>query len=85
MQRIAPLADEFFKNILFDEETLFVSNDATIWDVSLGPDAEELKDRCSRFYGVEISTEDLKKSLWVLIEQLDRSRNEKRSTKEQTP
>jgi hypothetical protein len=76
MQRIAPLVDEFLKNILFDEEPLFISDEATIWDVSLGPDAEEILKRCKNFYGVLLPAVDLNKSLWVLIEQLNQSRIE---------
>lgn len=74
MQRIAPLADEFFKNILFDEEPLFISDEATIWDVSSGPDASELSERCAKYYGVPLLQGDFKRSLWSLIEHLNRLR-----------
>jgi len=33
MLRIAPLAQEFFANVLYNEEPLFVSDEATIWGV----------------------------------------------------
>ncbi len=74
MRRIAPLAEEFFANILYDEEPLFVSDEATIWDCSLGPDTDKLRERCRNFYGVDLHPHDFKRSLWSLIEHLDRSR-----------
>ena len=78
MDRIAPLADEFFSNVLFDEEPLFVSDEATIWDVSMSPTADELVKRCSSFYGTHVTAEDLRQPLWQLIEQLHQSRNQKK-------
>jgi hypothetical protein len=80
MQRIAPLADEFLKNVLFDEEPLFISDEATIWDVSSGLDANELSERCLKFYGVPLLPSDFKRSLWGLIEYLHRTRKIKSSS-----
>ncbi len=74
MLRIAPLAEEFFANVLYNKEPLFVSDEATIWDVSMGPDVNELRERCLKFYGVTLHPHDFKRSLWSLIEHLDRSR-----------
>jgi hypothetical protein len=34
MRKIPELAQEFFDQVLFDEESFFVSDEATIWDVS---------------------------------------------------
>ena len=51
MQTIADLACEFFEHVLFDEEPLFVSDDATIFDVSMsGP--EELMKRLRILWNV---------------------------------
>ena len=80
MLRIAPLAEEFFVNVLYDEEPLFVSDEATVWDVSLGPDVDELRRRCLEFYGVDLRPHDFKRSLWSLIEHLDRSRTKHTSS-----
>ena len=46
MQKISQLTREFFEHILFDEEPLFVGDEATIWDVSLTA-PEEIIRRCS--------------------------------------
>ncbi len=74
MRRVAPLAEEFFTNVLFDEEPLFVSDEATIWDVYSGSDVNELQERFLNYYGVELRPHDFKRSLWSLIEDLDSSR-----------
>ena len=34
MQKIPELTQEFFEHVLYDEEPLFISDEATIWDVS---------------------------------------------------
>jgi len=73
MLEISELAEELFQHVLYDEEPLFVSDEATIWDVSMaGP--EEVIRRCSDYYGVPVSMEDLKQPLWKLLPQLDAAR-----------
>lgn len=71
MRRIAPLA-----------EPLFVSDEATIWDVSMGPNVDELRERCLKFYGVTLHSHDFKRSLWSLIEHLDRCRTKQNYSQE---
>jgi len=73
MKKIAGLADEFSKNIL-DEEPLFVSDEATILDVSAA-DPEELISRISNYYRRTISMADLKQPMWKLILQLNQGRS----------
>ena len=73
MQRIPDLVREFFEHILFDEEPLYRSDEATIWDVSMAS-AEELMKRCSEYYGVAVSANDLKLPLWKLIRELHQRR-----------
>jgi hypothetical protein len=73
LQRIADLAREFFDHVLFDEEPLFVSDEASVGDVSMGSQ-EELIKRCSEYYGTSISAHDLNQPLWKLIRQLNESR-----------
>jgi hypothetical protein len=69
MRRIPDLAQEFFENVLFDEEPLYVGDDATILDISLAS-PDELAKRCSEYYGTSVSTDDLKQPLWRLIRSL---------------
>jgi hypothetical protein len=35
MSRVSGLANELFEHVLYDEEPLFVSDEATLWDVSM--------------------------------------------------
>jgi hypothetical protein len=73
MKKIAGLAEEFSKNIL-DEEPFFVSDEATILDVSAA-EPEELISRISSYYRRTISMADLKQPLWKLIVQLNEGRS----------
>lgn len=67
--KIPDLVTELFKNVLYDEELLFIGDEATIWDVSVST-SDELLRRCSDFYGVPVSLEDFKKPLWQLLSEL---------------
>ena len=71
MQKIRELTQEFFDYVLYDEEPLFISDEATIWDVSSAPTAEELIDRISQYYKKPVTSADLKQPLWKLIRQLN--------------
>jgi len=70
MQKVSIEAKEFFDKILYNEESLFVSDEATIWDVSTLT-VKELLERCSKYYGKHLSEEDLKQPLWKLLIQLN--------------
>ena len=70
MQKISKLTQTFIEHVLYDEEPLFISDEATIWDVSMGT-AEELIRRCSQYYGKSVSEVDLAQPLWKLIRQLN--------------
>lgn len=70
MQKIPELTQRFFEHVLYDEEPLFISDEATIWDVSMAT-AEELIRRCSQYYGKPVSEADLAQPLWKLIRQLN--------------
>jgi len=74
MKKIAGLAREFSKNILGDEEPLFISDEATVFDVS-AVEPEELLSRISSYYRRALSVADLKQPLWKLILQLNERRN----------
>ena len=78
MQKIKPLADEFFANVLFDDEkSFFISDEATVWDVSFSATGEELIQRISSYYNQTVTLDDLKQPLWKLLRQLDRRRTPK--------
>jgi hypothetical protein len=73
MKKIAGLAEEFSKNIL-DDEPFFVSDEATILDVS-GAEPQELITRISNYYRKTISMADLRQPLWKLLRQLNEGRS----------
>jgi hypothetical protein len=70
MLKIKGMAEEFYGKVLYDEEPFFVSDEATIWDVSTASEAELLL-RCAGSYGKAISADDLRKPLWQLIRNLN--------------
>jgi len=75
MQKIPELTQELFDHVLYDEEPLFICDEATIWDVSSAPTAEELIDRISQYYKKPVTTADLTQPLWKLIRQLNEDSN----------
>lgn len=70
VQKIPELTQEFLQHVLYDEEPLFISDEATIWDVSMSP-PEELISRISHHYRKPVSVADLAQPLWKLIRQLN--------------
>jgi protoheme ferro-lyase len=70
MQKIPELTQEFFEHVLYDEEPLFISDEATVWDLSMAT-AEELIRRISQHYEKPVSVSDLAQPLWKLIRQLN--------------
>jgi len=70
MKKIPELTREFFEHVLYDEEPLFVSDEATIWDVSMST-TQELISRCRKYYKKTVSVADLGQPLWKLIRQLN--------------
>jgi hypothetical protein len=70
MGKIQDLADDFFQHVLHDEKPLFVSDEATIWDVStsLAPD---LIIRLYQHYQKAVTMDDLKQPLWKLLRQMN--------------
>ncbi|MBI3658557.1 MAG: hypothetical protein HY232_19305 [Acidobacteria bacterium] len=71
--KIPELVQEFFQHVLYGEEPVFISDEATIWDVSMST-TEELIKRCSEYYGTTISLEDFNQPLWQLLRQLNNKR-----------
>jgi hypothetical protein len=74
MQKLSREAREFFEKILYDEEPIFASDEATIFDVSTSS-AEELSERCTNYYGKTVLPEDLKRPLWKLLRWLHAGRS----------
>lgn len=71
MIRVSMLADELFKNVLYDEEPLFISDEATLWGVAMS-DTGEVLERCRNYYGVPVSMEETQQlPLWKLLRLLD--------------
>jgi hypothetical protein len=77
------LALEFYEKILApDEEPAFASDEANLLDLSLAPE-EELIERIRRHYGQTLATSDLRKSFWLLLDELNAHRQSQDSpTKE---
>jgi hypothetical protein len=71
---LQPLIDALFQYVLYDEEPIFISDEATIWDVSL-TDPDELLRRCSEYYQTSVSLDDFKKPLWRLLPELENRRD----------
>jgi hypothetical protein len=73
MRRVSSEAQEFFEKILYDEEPLFVSDEATLWGVWMG-DVDEVLERCSTYYGVPVSVEESQQPFWKLLRLLNEKR-----------
>ena len=76
IEQLKDLVQELFDNVLYDEEPIFISDEATIWDVSMSS-PEELLSRISRYYGITISRADLKLPLWKLLREINARRKKK--------
>jgi hypothetical protein len=75
MQKLGPELAEFVQYVIPDEEPAFVSDEATVWDISLSTE-DELISRCSSHYGVQLRAEDLKLPLSRLLPELERRRTD---------
>jgi hypothetical protein len=74
MDRRMPLATEFYEEVLApDEDPAFVSDEATLRDISLEP-YEELARKVEEHYGYRMSGWDFERSFWSLLDELQRSR-----------
>jgi hypothetical protein len=72
MQKMAELTQEFLEHVLYDEEPLFIRDEATIWDVSMST-GEELTKRISDYYRKTVSESALKQPLWKLFANLTKA------------
>ena len=73
MRAIQPLAEALFSSVLQSEAPFFVSDEATVFDVSLAS-TEELLKRLSDYYHTSVSAEELRKPLWELLPDLEKRR-----------
>ncbi len=73
MRKVSREAQEFFEKVLYDEEPLFVSDEATLWSVSMS-DVADVLGRCSKHYGVPVSLEDTQQPFWKLLRMLNDKR-----------
>jgi hypothetical protein len=70
MRQAEVLAQQFYAKVLYDEEPAFVSDEATIWDISLAS-GDDLIERCKKAYGKDISLRDLSQPVWKLLQVLN--------------
>jgi hypothetical protein len=70
VRSIQPLVDALFRNVLYDEQSMYVSDEATMLDVSIS-DPAELGRRCSEHYQVPVTLDDLRKPLSQLLPELE--------------
>lgn len=70
---ISDLTDALFKNVLYDEEPIFIGDDASMLDVSVASPAE-IQKRCAAYYKATLSLDDLRRPLWELLPELERGR-----------
>jgi hypothetical protein len=67
------LCAEFLEHVLYDEEPLFISDEANVFDVSTLEPAKLTK-RCFEYYGKSVTLADLKLPLWQLVTRLSEGR-----------
>lgn len=76
MSRVKALADELFEHVLYDEEPIFISDEATLWGVSMS-DVDAVLERVRKYYGVSLSLEETQQfPLWKLLRLLDERRTD---------
>jgi hypothetical protein len=74
MRGLEPLAEEFYESILRpDEEPGFVSDEASLLDISLAPE-EVLIEKIKSHYGKTVTKFDLRRSFWSLLTDLNADR-----------
>ena len=70
---IRDLIDALFQHVLYDEEPLFIGDEATMLDLSAAP-ADEILNRCTRYYRTAVSLHELRQPLWQVLPDLERRR-----------
>lgn len=70
MRRLSGMAEDFFDRILRpDEDPGFVSDEATLLDISLAPEAD-LIEKVYRQYGRTLTSHDFRRPFWSLLQDL---------------
>jgi hypothetical protein len=71
IRKVSRLVTELFQKVLKDEEPLFVSDEATLWSVSMS-DPNDVLERFRKYYGVSVSFEEThQQPLWKLLLVID--------------
>ncbi len=70
MGKIQDLAQDLFEHVLHDEKPLFVSDEATILDISTA-EPTDLITRLTQHYRTPVSMDDRKQALWKLLRQMN--------------
>jgi hypothetical protein len=74
IRSVGGLVAEMFQNVLYDEEPLFVSDEATLWAVSMS-DPNDVLERFRKYYGIPVSLEETRQlPLWKLLLTIDERR-----------
>jgi hypothetical protein len=75
MRALESLAEEFYESILRpEEEPGFVSDEASLLDISLAPE-ELLIEKIKSHYGKTVTRFDLRRSFWSLLMDLNADRS----------
>ena len=75
MRGLQSLAEEFYDKVLRpNEDPGFVSDEATLLDISLAPE-QELIEKIRSHYGKTVTKWDLRKSFWSLLLDLNADRS----------
>jgi hypothetical protein len=75
IKQMQVLVKELLDHVLYDEEPIFISDEATIFDISMSS-PEELLGRLSRYYGLTISQADLILPLRRLLREINAKRDQ---------
>ena len=80
VSRVSDLADELFEHVLYDEEPLFISDEVTLWGVSMS-DVDEVLERFRNYYRVTVTLEETQQlPLWQLLRVVDNRRRAAKSS-----
>jgi hypothetical protein len=73
------LIGELIGNVLTEKWPLFISDEATLWDLT-ADNIEDVLDRCRKYYQVPLTLEETQQlPLWKLLGLLDKRRKERKT------
>jgi hypothetical protein len=74
IKRVSALVEELFEKVLYDEESFFISDEATLWGVAFG-NVDDVLERCRNYYNVPLGLDETQQlPLWKLLQLLDTRR-----------